>query len=66
MEEVERNIKLISSWKEFDKAVEIMKNSEIEMVIAGLFLDLERRGADKDEVIKSIQHSVIKVWEETM
>lgn len=61
MEEDERNRKVLASVKQFNKTVQFMENDEISTVIAGLFIELERRGADRNECMKTMKESAIKI-----
>lgn len=61
MKETERNKRVISSVKQFNETVEFMENDEISTVIAGLFIELERRGADRNECMKSMKESAMKI-----
>lgn len=61
MEDDERNRKVLASVKQFNKTVQFMENDEISTVIAGLFIELERRGADRNECMKTMKESAIKI-----
>lgn len=61
MEEEERSRKVLASFKQFNKTVELMENDEISTVIASLFIELERRGADRNKCMKSMKESAMRI-----
>ncbi|WP_057198037.1 hypothetical protein [Apilactobacillus kunkeei] len=61
MKEAERNKRVISSFKQFNETVELMENDEISTVIASLFIELERRGADRNKCMKSMKESAMRI-----
>lgn len=59
-----RHKRVVSSFKQFIKTVQIMENDEICFIIASLFIEFERRVIDKKEAMKCIEDIKLKILDD--